>query len=142
VIRKTLAVSLALVGCLSTTSVSAHEDGIYESLGHIPIGRVFLSPGERDQLDSIRMTGPKRASDVAPRVSQSARPKNNKAAGYIISNSGTARVWKNGDFVAVATPNVRFPGEIDVARKQKQPSQGHAPRDDDAPAAEAGDDPQ
>ena len=47
--KTSLRVTVLFAGLLTMPAV-AQEDGVYESLGQIPIGRVFLSPEERARL--------------------------------------------------------------------------------------------
>lgn len=99
-----------------TAPAVAHEEGIYESLHHIPIGRIFLSAAERDRLDRYREAGP-----PAVVVDTSAAPREPKqpdrAAGFIVGKSGAKRVWQNGDFVITnSSRDVRFPGHVEVER--------------------------
>jgi hypothetical protein len=95
---------------------AAHEEGIYESLEHIHLGRVFLSPEERAYLDKHRgVRAPVAASNSTGQKAAAARISN--AAGYIMSSSGRARVWKDGDFVSAKIPDsIRFPGDVKVTR--------------------------
>lgn len=101
----------------------AGDEAIYESLESVAIGRVFLSPAERRWLDARRSSEPAarffppvRPSGVPPAPA----PKESKPpAGYIVSSSGQARVWRNGDFVKSkgrAATDTKFPGEIRVRR--------------------------
>ena len=106
---------LLLLAALLSQSASADEDGIYESLGQITIGRVFLTPGERERLDRIRGKGPVRTVPAPPARPPAARAPQTKAAGFIISDSGRTRVWKDGNFVtADSADDVRFPRRIKV----------------------------
>ena len=134
-----LLITLMLVGFVTTPS-AAHEDGVYEGLDHIPIGRIFLTPEQRASLDKVRGKGPVRSSSARPAGSPRARVANKDAAGFIVSDSGTTRVWKNGDFVATASAsNVRFPGQVRVA-SQAAPQDSDADAEDSAePSVEAGD---
>lgn len=130
---------LMFAGLLSGPA-SAHESGIYESLEHIHIGRVFSSPSERMYLDKNRGV---RATVVAGSGSRAAAVRNSNAAGYIVSSSGRARVWKDGDFVAAKIPDsIRFPGDVKVTRTADQaPAKTDAtPVDDALPVTGAADD--
>lgn len=138
-----LIISLLLAG-LFATPATAHEDGVYESLGHIPIGRIFLSPEERARLDKVRGKAPAQSAGLKPGSEARARATNKDAAGFIISDSGRTRVWKNGDFVAAASASdVRFPGQVRVA-SESAPRDGAAnEHDEDAePAVGVGDEPE
>ena len=110
--------SLALL--LAPGLVIAEEPSVYESFAGVQIGRVFLAPGDRDRLDEQRLNPPAEgavASSTAEDTSQKRRP--TAAAGYIISSSGRARVWHDGDFVESRQPSphrMDFPGDVKVTR--------------------------
>ena len=109
-----LVVSMLVV--VFSRPAGANEEGFYESLEHIHLGRVFLSPEERAYLDRHRGV---RAPVVArsPTGQRTTATRNNNAAGYIVSSSGRARIWKDGDFVSAKIPDsIRFPGDVTVTR--------------------------
>ena len=136
-----IVIGLLCAGLVATPAV-AHEDGVYESLGHIPIGRIFLSPEDRARLDKVRGKAPVRSTTARSTGNSSARPYDKDAAGFIVSDSGTTRVWKNGDFVATTSAsNVRFPGQVRVASQEvPQHSDANAGGKESAePSVEAGD---
>ena len=119
---KTRIFAAVLIADMLAMPAAAHENGVYESLGHIPIGRIFLSPDERARLDKTRGEGPTRPAPVG---STPARADNKDAAGFIVSDSGITRIWKDGDFVATASSgDMRFPGHVRVTSQA-------APRDND-----------
>jgi len=98
----------------------ADDSAIYESMAGIKIGRVFLAPGERDRLDRrrLRPQAEKRDSDSGA-DGKSAAARVLSSAGYIISSSGKARVWRDGDFVESRRQEpqrMRFPGDVKVTR--------------------------
>lgn len=132
-----------IMACGSSWPAGAHETGIYEALEHIHIGRVFLSPPERLDLDKNRNVTPSAMASSSAGGDQKAATDNSRAAGYIVSGSGRARVWKDGDFVAADVPrSIRFPGDVKVTRVADQPSDSaEASSDkDESPAAGAADD--
>ncbi len=103
-----------LAGMLSMPA-SAHEEGVYESLRHIPIGRIFLTADERTRLDKIRGRGQAPVTNLRRKNTPSESASNNDAAGYIVSDSGATRVWENGEFVASdSARGVRFPGQVKI----------------------------
>ncbi len=112
--------------------VAAHEDGIYEALHHIPIGRIFMSRGERERLDRYRDTGP--PVETVDRSPEPQRPATtDKSAGFIVSKSGTRRIWRNGDFVSTnSSRDMRFPGDVEVERVHTPPAQEDTAQDDGA----------
>lgn len=135
-------VVLVLTSMLALPAV-AHETGIYESLDHIHIGRVFLAPHERVNLDANRNVVV--MDTVAGSAAGEQKPERGSdlAAGYIVSSSGGTRVWKDGDFVAAEIPaSIRFPGDVKVTRNADSAAESSdaAGRDDDASVAGAADD--
>lgn len=126
-----------LIAVVVATPAIAGEDGVYESLNRIPIGRVFLSPEERARLDEIRVKGPIDSASPQPVGKKPALASDENAAGFIVSDSGTTRVWKDGDFVATASASdVRFPGYVRVADPPEPTDtgdKGDADENDDAP---------
>jgi hypothetical protein len=114
-------VGMSILAVVLSGPAAAHEEGIYESLEHIHLGRVFLSPAERAYLDKNRgVRAPAAASSSAREESSSAG--NSDAAGYIVSSSGQTRIWKDGDFVSATIPDsVRFPGDVKVTRTADRP---------------------
>ena len=136
-------VYLLLMAGIVSQPASANEDGIYESLGRIPIGRVFLTPGEREQLDQLRSDGPPRSPSPKPRRQPAADAVKPDAAGFIISDSGKTRVWKDGDFViADSVANVRFPHRVRVSSQPAAKRGDPSPTDNESGTspAESGDD--
>lgn len=106
---------IVLLAGFAMTPSAADQDAVYESLDHIPIGRIFLTPAERARLDSMRGREP--IPSGTRRLTDNVREPvpGNDAAGYIVSDSGTTRVWKNGDFVATGSVrDVQFPGLVPV----------------------------
>ena len=117
-----LSAAMAVTLCAGMLSkpATAHEEGVYESLGHIPIGRIFLTADERARLDKIRGKNPAPAPGARSTGKASASGANKDAAGFIVSDSGATRVYKNGDFVATdSASNVRFPGQVRVKSVSK-----------------------
>lgn len=112
------------LGILMLLSISAaapaEESAVYESFSGVKIGRVFLAPRDRDRLDERRLNPPAEGT-AAGTGAEGAAPKARvpAAAGYIISSSGRARVWRNGDFIESTrqTPQrMAFPGDVKVTR--------------------------
>jgi hypothetical protein len=103
---------LAII-CLASLAAADAPDSfepaaVYESIDDVVIGRVFLSPAERKQLDAVRHLPEHTSSAVtdataAAPAAASAKP---KGFGYIQVKGKAARVFRNGDFVA-AEPGTR-----------------------------------
>ena len=97
---------------------------IYESLETVSIGRVFLSPEERRWLDARRASEPSavlppRARTPVRAPSEPAPARTKSPAGYIVSSSGEARVWRDGEFVRSddrTAVDISFPGDVRVKR--------------------------
>ncbi len=91
---------------------SAESAAVYESIDDIVIGRVFLSPAERQQLDAIRhlpaqATAVPSGTSPAP-VAEAPKP---KGVGFIRRTGKATRVFKDGDFVT-AQPGKRVITEV------------------------------
>ncbi|MEO1202952.1 MAG: hypothetical protein AAFX10_09600 [Pseudomonadota bacterium] len=118
---------LLAVAILIGTHGSANADeGVYESVADIRIGRIFLTPAERRRLDQLRLAPPRSAggAPVAAGVeSTGTGDRQRRPAGYIISSSGKRRTWTGDDFVASdgrASISTRFPGDVEVIRHGEQ----------------------
>lgn len=100
---------------------AAYEESVYESMSGVAIGRIFYAQNERDYLDRQRLLSPKDATvhtDADAPVA--ATGKSTLAAGYIISNDGGRKVWKDGDFVSAAyrlPKSISFPGDVKIIRQ-------------------------
>ena len=106
-----IAVAFCLVGALPTAA--ANE--LYESFDDVSLGRLFLSPAERRDLEARRGVVVDEAADSgdveqAPAVDDA--PPARRAAGYIVGRDGRALVWSGGAFRPVAgdVDDVDFPG--------------------------------
>ena len=121
--RTRLLICTLFAGFLTSPAV-ASEDGVYESLRKIPIGRIFLTAQERSNLDKIRGKEPIQPNDWRPVNEAPEAAPEIDPAGFIVSDSGNTRIWKNGDFVVTSSASdVRFPGEVHIA-SQSVPQQG------------------
>lgn len=108
--------------CLLACSVVANADDptIYESFADVRIGRVFMSPVERRQLDIMRMH-PERFVEASsqPATEQAQAAPTVSPAGYIIVGSGTPKYWGDGDFSVAgerSTSTMKFPGDVAIIR--------------------------
>lgn len=128
---------ILMLACALFGRATAQDNGVYESLEHIHIGRVFLSPSERLYLDENRGVRASVVANTGNSSSRAATVKSNRAAGYIVSSSGRVRVWKDGDFVAAKIPDsIRFPGDVKVTRTADQvPAGTDTPTVDETPPA-------
>lgn len=104
------------------TSASADEPDVYESFAGIEIGRVFLAPGDRERLDRNRLNPPAATQATGPEAERPPeQTRQVAAAGYIISSSGRARVWQDGEFIESRHPStdkMAFPGDVTITRTQ------------------------
>lgn len=105
---------------LAPVLVAAEEPSVYESFAGVNIGRVFLTPGDRDRLDERRLNPPAEGTASNPTVAGAPDKRRTlAAAGYIISSSGRARVWRDGDFIESRQQSphrMDFPGDVTVTR--------------------------
>lgn len=102
------------------TSAVADNSRVYESYDGVTIGRVFLSPAERDYLDARRHLKPGPAgAEPGPDSSEDGDDKTPPPAGFIVGPNGKSKVWKEGDFVDAGTRTTQtmaFPGDIEIVR--------------------------
>ncbi len=92
----------------------------------VGIGRVFMSPAERRELDRLRklepepVTGPG-AESVTPGTSDVPAGKRSQGAGYIVPSSGLPYTWADGDFRRTTDGNIdigKLPGAVSIIRHQ------------------------
>jgi len=117
-------------------SAQAGEPGIYESMADIDIGRVFLTPLQRDQLDVQRLRTESGLPSLAAAGAKKPPDRDSKtAAGYITSSRGTYHEWSGNDFVVSQRPLPEtriFPGDVDVQRHASTLLDGGAVEREDA----------
>jgi len=141
-----MSIRIALVFFLAAMSAAAtaEEPAVYESFSGVKIGRVFLAPGDRDRLDERRLTAP--AEGTAEEPGSASSPPTTRAlpaAGYIISSSGRASVWRDGDFVESprqAPKKMAFPGDVEVTRTVAEDAANAASEEDQRARNSEGDD--
>ena len=125
-------VVLALL--FATSAAPADETVVYESFSGVKIGRVFLAPGDRERLDEWRLNPPAEGTAGEPVAEgATAKPRALASAGYIISSSGRARVWRDGDFVEStrqAPQRMAFPGDVTVTRTVPEDAASSADTED------------
>ena len=110
---------VTLLSVLAFAGTAADERQIYEDMTQIEIGRVFLSPAERDALEAKRRQS-RSVADSRPLTTSdtnresSAEPK--LAAGYIQRSGRAPSRYVDGEFVrSIAAPE-RFPGDVRIVR--------------------------
>ncbi len=110
-------VMLLMIGFLSFVRTSSADEGFYESLPEVTVGKVFFSPQQRAALDQRRGGGPAAASKSNGAAKNTRRKTSDDAAGFITSSKGTSKVYTNGDFVSVQRGvDVKFPGSVKIVR--------------------------
>lgn len=107
-VNPVMGVALLLVFVLMADSealADEPESRIYESLDGIRIGRVFLSPNEREQLDAVRhlKPGPVDAPSTADGATSEPEPEPPRGYGFIKVHGKALRVFKDGDFVSATS---------------------------------------
>lgn len=111
-------VTVALV--FSTSTVTAEESRVYESMTNVKIGRVFISQAEREGLDARRHLPPQNDDTLASTETEAtSQVKPRPSAGYFKSSKGPSRVWKDGDFVSSdvnENRKISFPGDVKITR--------------------------
>ncbi len=120
-----LVVTLAVVAiCASTVTRADEPPRTAKSAGNLDLGRVFMSPAERRELDRLRKAIPAQMSAQGSQPgnqSSTAGSTNNKArpAGYIVPSSGSPYKWMDGDFQKTTRSNIdagQLPGGVSVIR--------------------------
>lgn len=111
------AAMLLSVPVLAIGVASAEDDGFYESLPNVSIGKVFFSPQQRSTLDQRRGSKTRHGGDAASTDKPEQAKDSGDAAGFIISSKGGARVYANGDFVAArGDDDLVFPSAVRIVR--------------------------
>lgn len=119
-----LIVTLAVVFYASTVARADEPPRSANSSGDADVGRVFMSPAERQELDRLRKVIPAhsaaRGSQPGSQTS-TAGSANNKArpAGYIVPSSGTPYKWLDGDFQKTTRRDIdsgQLPGGVSIIR--------------------------
>lgn len=112
---------LIIASALFSVACFADEASGSSSNDAIVLGRVFTTPAERTTLDQKRkyqLTDNSEISQVD--ADKTSGKKRLKPVGYIISSSGMASKWINGDFQHVDDLGnmdmLRFPDEISVTK--------------------------
>lgn len=112
-------------------AVEAQNGPIYESVDGVPIGRVFMSPGERERLDAIRHLPQQATAATAGDAAPSAEPEApaRKGMGFIQVSGKPPRVFRDGDFVrAPVAPGVStLPAGIIVRHESEGAEQEGSP---------------
>ena len=112
--RLAAVVAITCVASLAAADApdAVNAPAVYESIDDIAIGRVFLSPAERQQLDAIRHLPADAASGPAdPAAAPATASPVPKGSGFIRVHGKAARVFKDGDFVTAA-PGERVATEV------------------------------
>ena len=127
---------VALLSLLLSASAWAEEPvelengPIYESVDGVAIGRVFLSPGERERLDAVRHLPQNAASANDTVASGEAQPAQPKGVGFIQVSGKAPRVFRDGDFVRSSRGKRgvdAMPAGIIVRHEDQDGEEGDAP---------------
>lgn len=91
------------------------------------LGRIFMSPAERAELDRLRIIPPAvvSAGGINARVAESVPDPGVNASGFIIRAEGEAYLWVDGDFRKVRTEVVDqglSKQKINVTRHKRTPA--------------------
>lgn len=121
-------VGLLAVGLLVSRPATAADEGVYESLSEVTVGRIFLTREQRSMLDNGRGSETVvRQAPARPAVKSRPTKKQRRSAGYIVSSTGASRVWSARGFVATRPASgMRFPGDVDVTRSESDASEEEA----------------
>ena len=127
-------IAMIVAALLAATSAGAESGELYESLDNVRLGRLFMSPAERDRLDPGRgqiYTDESEASpgEEAAEAGPNAPPPR-PAAGIILAKGGRPLVWENGAFrrASADIDDVEFPGARNI-RIERGPSEAESSED-------------
>ena len=108
--------TLVILAITGSVAVAAEPDAVYEPLSDLELGRVFLTPDERELLDRQRAAAVDDGRVLQP-VSEDAAvvaPRRKPAAGIILAEGGRPLVWVGGEFRRVDTASIE---DIDFPAK-------------------------
>lgn len=120
-----LALSIFLVIVCAGTELRANEFSTYaHAEQYADIGRVFISPAERLELDRLRKLDPAQdpGSNGQARISSvpaSQAEDKARAGGYIVPSNGLPYTWSDGDFRRADDADIdieRLPGAVTIIR--------------------------
>lgn len=130
----------SIVFCCSLLAapVRADDIGQFVLMKNSSLGRIFMSPAERWQLEQIRLLIPA-ATNGASGVGREPRPDSARperhAAGYIIPHSGRPSAWKDGEFrkidAARGLASLRFVDDFEIIRHIDRPAAAEPTDPDD-----------
>lgn len=114
---------LTLFTIMLIAPAAVAADDLYESLDNVRLGRLFLSPAERQTLEARRgdaayyegVNNDGSESGPAAVVESPRRP----AAGYIVAGTGRPLVWVDGAFRradASTVARLKFPGVVQIEK--------------------------
>ena len=116
---------LVVVAMGVSAGTSADEPSrTVKSAGKLDLGRVFMSPAERRELDRLRRANPAQLtvqSSQSGNQSSTAVATDKKAhpGGYIVPAQGSPYKWMDGDFQKTTRSNIdssQLPGGVSIIR--------------------------
>ena len=119
------------------------DSAVYESIDDLPIGTVFLTPGERRWLDANRHLAPQETTSQSTESAETEEDaEESQPAGFIINSSGQARRYRNGDFSpsSVSPDSMRFPDDVEIRRHVTERTADSRDSDDEGSDNETVDD--
>ena len=117
----------------------AGASGAAEPDNHEDLGRVFMTPAERHELDRLRRLQP--AASSAASVSTPAAPaapaeSDVRPMGIIVPSRGRPYQWRDGDFRPVDAARIRIDTTAEDAVIKRHTAPRHSPKDEDGSAGE------
>jgi hypothetical protein len=119
--------AFAVVMCASTALHADESSPAPDAAAYANIGRVFMSPAERSQLDRLRKSFPVQVAGAGGQdVSSSANPlpadEKARPAGYIVPSNGLPYKWADGDFRRTTPRDLgagQLPGTVSIIRHER-----------------------
>ena len=131
-----------IVVCSVLLPAWANDDNPFALHNDSLLGRVFMSPVERWELDRNRMSPPLAPHDATETQEEAPLP-TREAMGYIIPHSGMPLAWRDGDFKETSDGRdpafMNFSHNIRIVRHAESTDESRSTEDDVPPDGDDGD---
>lgn len=112
---------IAVCSVLMAMQAWASDEDQFEIHADSMLGRVFMTPGERWELDRKRLSPPAARDGTAATPSKpDSPPPTREAMGYIVPHQGLPSAWQDGDFRRISDGRdpalISFPPGVRIIR--------------------------